>query len=563
MKISFRLIVAAFIAAVYSVPVFAQAPLRVEIEAKKSSDDYHIVPVGKNGILLFYESSERAKDGGRNWVFTMYSTDFKEVWNKEYPVKGNLDFVDFVSKNDRDIYLLLGHPSGVGTQGITRGNYEIINVNTESGVISNINGMVPMSSIIDHFDVVNGYGYLTGISVPSKGTTFFSSCLWILPVPCISYMIFAPMIFVAHPQIFQVDLSSGTMSIVSKKLKGMGFVVGTGSSEADKSENIIIRNEPNKHTNQVICYSYSGGGGLSNTIEIKGQPDKVINRANLLKLNPKESILIGTYSNAAVKTAYFRNLGPNRITNGYNAISNGLFFTKTEDDQTVFTKYYDFSKFESFYKYLQQKYGSFRADKRAKNTHQLNYLLLVHDIIQQNNQYIMVAEAYYPEYETHYEQYYVAGTGTTPGHWETRRVDVFVGFRYTHAIVAGFDKEGTKLWDNTFEIENILTFDLKERVKILPQGNTTVLAYSFNGNIDTKVIQGNDVVQGKFSTPIETNYKGDKVMYDYAGDMSYWYDNYFVTYGYARIKNTDKPQDKGGKQDRKRTVFYFNKIAFQ
>jgi hypothetical protein len=542
--------------------VHAQAPLRVEIEAKRYASDYHIVPVGKSGMLLFYESDERAKDGGRDWVFTKYDTDFKEVWTKEQPVKNGLDFIDFVIKEDKEVYLLLGKKYSPYTQGIGKGSYEIVNVNLDNGGLRSINGRVPTSSIIDHFDVVNGYGYLSGIEVPSKGTQAASTCLWILPIPCISYVALSPVIFRAHPVAYEVDLNTGVSSVVSKRMKGMGFIVGTGSSDQEKAEHIIIRNEISRKENEVLCYTYNGSS-LSGTIEVKGTPDKIINRANYLKLNDKEGVMIGTYSNERTKKGFFKNLGPNRIMNGYNAVSNGLFFAKTNDGQTEFTKYYDFSDFQSFYKYLQARYGSYVAEKKRKKSRFNSYLLLIHDIIQKEGQYVMVAEAYYPEYETRYEQVYVPATGNMPGHYETRPVEVFVGFRYTHAIVAGFDKEGNKLWDNTFEIENILTFDLKERVKVLFDGTNTILAYSQNGSINTKVIQGNEVVQGKFSTPIETNYKGDKVLYSYSSDMSYWYDNFFVTYGYQRIKNTDDPSKKGGNQDRKRTVFYFNKIAFQ
>jgi hypothetical protein len=552
-----------FFFVLFSFSSLAQAPLRVEIEAKKYAEDFHIVSVGKNGLLLFYESQEHANNGSREWVFTKYDTEFKEVWTKEQPVKSGLDFVDFVVKEDKEVYLLLGKKYNTQIEGISKGSYEIVNVDLESSSIRSINGSIPTSSVIDHFDVVNGFGYLSGIEVPSKGKQAASTCLWVFPLPCISYMIFAPMIFKAHPVIYRVDLNNGTSSVVSKQMKGMGFIVGTGTNDQDKTEHVIIRNEPKRKINQVFCYTYGSGGELSSTIQIKDTPGKIINRANYLKLNPKEGVMIGTFSNAALKSGYLRNLGPGRIMNGHNAVSSGLFFSKTNEDKTEFVKYYDFSEFQSFYKYVQQRYGTNAANRSKKRSRFSSYLLLIHDIIQKDGQYVMVAEAYYPEYETRYEQVYVAAAGNTPGHYETRPVEVFVGFRYTHAIVAGFDKEGNKLWDNTFEIENVLTFDLKERVKVLFDGTNTILAYSQNGSINTKVIQGNDVVQGKFSTPIETNYQGDKVLYSYSSDMSYWYDNYFVTFGYQRIKNTDDPKKNGGNVERKRTVFYFNKIAFQ
>ena len=55
---------------------------------------------------------------------------------------------------------------------------------------------------------------------------------------------------------------------------------------------------------------------------------------------------------------------------------------------------------------------------------------------------------------------------------------------------------------------------------------------------------------------IESKFKGDKVMEDLGSKMIHWYQNYFICYGYQQIRNN---RVSGGK----RTVFYFNKLAFK
>jgi hypothetical protein len=136
---------------------------------------------------------------------------------------------------------------------------------------------------------------------------------------------------------------------------------------------------------------------------------------------------------------------------------------------------------------------------------------------------------------------------------------IFEGYRYTDAIVAAFDINGELLWDNSFMIKNILTYNLKERVKVLFDGEEIILLYSSGGKIASKVIRNNEVVEGLDYTEIETFYRNDKVLEDYRSDIVYWYNNYFISYGYQKIKNRlQRPTNK-----RKRTVFYFNKIAFQ
>lgn len=52
----------------------------------------------------------------------------------------------------------------------------------------------------------------------------------------------------------------------------------------------------------------------------------------------------------------------------------------------------------------------------------------------------------------------------------------------------------------------------------------------------------------------ETNEENDKTRLSYA-EIIHWYDNYFLSYGIQRIINR-KDKDV----ERKRTVFFFNKI---
>jgi hypothetical protein len=143
----------------------------------------------------------------------------------------------------------------------------------------------------------------------------------------------------------------------------------------------------------------------------------------------------------------------------------------------------------------------------------------------------------------------------------TTTVQVFDGWRYTHAIVAGFDKSGNKIWDGGFEINDILSFELKERVKVLTNNNDVVLVYNYGGKVHSKAVGDNALGEEKTSADLETNYDKDKVTDNWGSDIDFWYDSYMIAFGYSKIKNTDKGKTKSSKN--RRTVFYFNKIAYQ
>ena len=51
---------------------------------------------------------------------------------------------------------------------------------------------------------------------------------------------------------------------------------------------------------------------------------------------------------------------------------------------------------------------------------------------------------------------------------------------------------------------------------------------------------------------------GDKIKWNSNSSIEYWYDDYFLAFGIVKIKNKEKKGD-----ERKRTVFYVNKIAYK
>ena len=132
----------------------------------------------------------------------------------------------------------------------------------------------------------------------------------------------------------------------------------------------------------------------------------------------------------------------------------------------------------------QQERMESKIQKRKKQGKdlRLQYRLLVHDIIQRNGQYIMIAEAYYPEYRNNNNYYgspmmggfgmgggFGIGFGSPWGYSpysNYRSYPVFDGYVYPHAVIAGFDMQGNLLWDNSFEINDVKTFVLKEKVKV-------------------------------------------------------------------------------------------------
>jgi hypothetical protein len=277
-------------------------------------------------------------------------------------------------------------------------------------------------------------------------------------------------------------------------------------------------------------------------ITIKPEGEDNLLTGKITTISESEKIIIGTYG---VKGS---------------SGSNGVYFARLINDAEFIIKYYNFTDFERFFDFLSEKEKE-RIDKKKQKREargkelNLDYQLLTHDLIQKDGRYLMIAEAYYPTYRTEPYTYTTVINGVPV--LQTRYVTVFDGWLYTHGIVAAFDKEGNMLWDNSIEMGDFKTFELEPRVSVKVEQDDVVLAYGTYDHIKTKVVRGNEVLDAKEDVAIKTGSEDDVVKRALLSSVKFWYDKYFLVWGYQKIRNDN---DEGR---RRRTVFYFNKIAYQ
>jgi len=530
--------------------------LRVEIEAKKGSDNYNVVPLDADGLIMFYESDERS-NGKKMWEFSKYNVNLKEEWTKEVPIPPSSSMIKFyVDYKSNTLYVLLGYIKHTGSTSYLSsnevgGSFQVVTVNTETGTNTTTFGRFPSSLSVTDFMVVNNKASIMGVTDPGSTAECVQSCLTFTCIPAITGLT----IYKYKSLIVNVDLGSGKSTVTSVRYKGNTLIMS--SNVVDDTPPVIktfIRNKTSPKVLLQYINDYTEDGQLIKTTTLNPTIGKMVSSAKYEKIGNDEAVMIGTYDSQFI-TGLVLNPASSDAT-GMTNNSQGIYFSKFHGGQQDTMKFYPFSKFENFLSYMdegdlkQAMKRKSRADRRGEEM-DVNYNILTHDIIKRNDEYILIGEAYYPEFRT---QCYT--TYTSSGFPITNCTTVFIGYRYTHAIIADFDKEGELLWDNCFPIQDILTFNLKERVKVMTSENDIVLAYSYGGYIKSQIIEGDKVVQGKEENKIETAYENDQVKEDWASDMDFWYDNYFVTWGYEKIKNDQA--NKG-----KRTVFYFNKIGLE
>lgn len=243
--------------------------------------------------------------------------------------------------------------------------------------------------------------------------------------------------------------------------------------------------------------------------------------------------------------------------NRMKEFSKGIFVTKLEGDSET-TRYYNFSDMENFFKFMKAK-----REKRVKSRIErkkikgkkirMAYRFLLHELVPYQDKYILLGEAFYPKYQSQNSGFM---TGYAIGVPYGSGGRVFAGYQYTHAVVMCFDKQGKMVWDNSFEINDARSFTLEQFVKLEVENDKIAMMYLFDGQIRTKVIKDNQVLEGKTSDNIKTLREFDRSNRNDVeqGKLDYWYNDKLYACGIQEIINNGLG---------KRKVFFINKVTFK
>ncbi len=305
---------------------------------------------------------------------------------------------------------------------------------------------------------------------------------------------------------------------------------------------------------------------LTKAVEfVVAESNGIRSRVQTKRLNPKGEV-IGTYflqppiNSREDNTLQVARLTPGDTltkrligTFGYrtNIFAKGLF----SSDLTGNLKLYDFPQLSYFFDYLparrQRRLKAKFAKREAQGKpHILRYRLLLHPILQHPQGYALVGEIYYPQYRS---QTYVTNSPGSFTHPDGRRL--FDGFRFTHAIVCVFDRQGNLLWDNSYKLPNETYPELVPQVEagVLPDGRIAMV-YLEDEELHHKTVKPGASISDEEKFKVRTQSETEKLVGSNREGVSYWYGNTFVAFGFQRIRPA---------QGESRTVFYLQNLQFK
>ncbi len=486
---------------------------RIEFEVERDRSDFYVVPGDYHGILVVEELAGASLDGSGSWKLHMVDTAFNLIWSREevVPSDGNLLGYDY---SDGKFYLLYSKSRFRSEELVVLQ----LDARTEENSVYEITTVFPVS--ISHFEAV-GETLLIG-----------------------GYANFRPVVITYNINIKKPKVVPG---FYDNKNDMLDIVV----DEESKFFTVILSERMRNKKFTVRVKTFTERGDLI--------------QDNLLNPGEKKSLLDGASTTFANGLQYLAGTHSKKSA----LYSQGFYLSKFINGSQQFNKYYAFADLNNFFSHLKPKRESRiknRIEKKREKgkVKKFNYRLLVHKILQRDDHYVMIAEAYYPRYS-------YGNTGTSFLPYQTRSFSNnsyrgyqpynpdFLGYKYTHAVVVGFDSNCNIIWDHTFKIEDTQSYSLKENVMVTGAGRKIILTYLEENEIRSKVVDHSEIVEGRTFNPVKLSFEADEVKSKdpRIEGVERWYGNTLFAYGVQSIKNEN---GVAGKVNRK--VFYLNKIRF-
>jgi hypothetical protein len=479
----------------HAAPAVSQV-LRREIVADRR-DAWEVVPLGAEGLLLV-----GSDDRGDAFTFTRYDADFAPLWTRDWapPVKVELRgaWVD-----GGDAWLLL-HGRGA--------DFTVLGVDLATGEPT----AFPLTSPVKRTREVEG------LFVRGDDAWLTAGRGAIDPVEG------------GDGTLVHVDLPAGTVEALDVAgLVGAKDVRIRHVQPTAEGVSVVATLDTQRH--RTLYVVDVKGGDMSGALALSPPEEDDTNLLGALRVPASTGgdLVVGTYAQGATDVG-----------------AQGMFLARYVDGRPDWLRYHSFLSFQHFFDYLPPAMRE-RLDRRIERKAEkgleldLGYRVSLHAPLVIGNRYVLVGEAYYPQYHTVTTTTTANGTTTSTSH------QVFDGWRYTHAVVAAFDQLGDLMWDASVPIGNVLSPTIRDQVAVSVEGDHVHMLYCVGGKVYSLQADGDEVSGEKAEQRLIATGGDATVKASWESRAAWWYDDWFLLWGYERIK------EKGAR----RTVFAFSKVS--
>ncbi|WP_258105270.1 hypothetical protein [Marinoscillum sp. MHG1-6] len=476
-------------------------PGRIEFDIElMESNPFHIIAGGETGLLLAEEDDYINR--GQNWKLHKLDTALNLIWTRLLVIPAGAYYTGY-DFYDGKYYMLFSDPK------MDYGGYLLYEIDQKTSNINSypVRTVFPLS--LTEFEVVGNFVLLSGHT---------------------NY----------RPVMMVYDFIEKKPKVLPGIYDRSGDIQKLIVNDDMQVFTVLISERLNNKKYTLIAKTFTASGDLIQEVQLDpGDKQNIVDGVSTNFYGGYQYIS-GTYSKKP------------------STYSRGLYLSKFVNGRQQFIKYHEYAQLDNFFGYMSTKREK-RIKERIKRkaakgkSAKFNYKLLVHDIIPRGDEFLLIAEAYYPRYSSYY------GGSPNYGQFYQTYTPGFIGYNFTHAVVVAFDRNGNIKWDASFGIDNVLSYSLEEFVSVSVYDDEVVLMYLDENAIQSKVVRGDKISEGKTFMPVQLAFEGDEVKTrdpDTEG-LKPWYDQTMYAFGEQRIKND---QAVNGKIFR--TIFYINKVQY-
>ncbi|WP_109830218.1 hypothetical protein [Reichenbachiella versicolor] len=478
------------------------------IEYPYSSEHFNtVIPIGKEGLLLVRQTDEKKN---REFVWKVHQLDssLSEVWVKDFLVSVSEDLIGYDYANGTFLLLVknVNKRKSLGAYFIGKSDGSVVRRDI----------MLPIPIELTHLQVMKGGVVLAGTSADRPVVVFY-------------------------------DLYTERPLVLSGIYNEDSQVLGIETSEKYGVFSVLL-NEVTKtkdYSISIKVYNLKGEEFYSSTLYT--EPEKSLIDASTTNFRGGIQFISGTYSNRMKESSL------------------GFYVAKVVKGNQQFIKYYPYSDLQNFYTYMQERQLKRMEQKVEKKRIKgkdikLSYNLLIHEIIKRQNEFLLIGEAYYPRYSSPIDNTFMsrdpfgATQMTTPTVFPQDR-RVFLGYEFTHALIAGFDEKGELTWDYSFGIQDILKPHLEPNIDVVVKPNYINMMYVNEHQVYSKVLNKSDSITPQLIIDVELSNLGDQLI-DKQSDIEgvvRWFGSNHLVYGVQKIK---------GQDNNNREVYFINQLSF-
>ncbi|MFD2246022.1 hypothetical protein [Pontibacter ruber] len=466
-------------------------PVRLELPYKLEETEVELMALPDSSLLV-YSKTSNVWGTQATFLFEKYNAQLERVWSKEVELEPDSYFERFFTEQP---YTYIAFSSDD-----TR-NYKFLKIDLATGAIQATAHKIETIDLIYEYNVLQGRYFVIGRNRQDE----------------------KPVLLHINPEKDEIKLLP---TIYAEESSFSDLLADAEHQRVD-----AVLTESNGRISRLQVKSFDADGELINNFFILQQEDKSLLNAEATPGDSATKMLVGTYGTRDLR------------------YSKGFFVTPVASRGEEAT-FYNLLQLKNSFKFMKPKREKrFRQREaqrlKAGKEPTFRYRFLLHDLISTPTGYVLAAEVYYPQYRN--SGGYMDASVRGGSRW-------LAAYKRTHAIAAGFDRNGVLLWDNSFRLRDLSTPELTHAIEVAyTLDGRMIMAYPEEDQIIYSVMQQDSYSDEKTFVDLKTYEEKEKITSTEEPRLIPWYGSSFAAYGFQRVKSSGNGT---------RSVFYINKITF-